>query len=165
MIPNPRFPGSAARMADGRLFTDYRPSCTLIPANTAKPWSEYQRHVQLQTTGAHVMAADRNAAIARTASANCVDTMVPELSKRVYRWDGLVEERINQSAGIGTGRLYLPGRTDLIGADPDVVAAATFPVIPGTFVMRSSPYGPQAAAKPADAGPTQHNRYSAPYGN
>lgn len=165
MIPNPRFPGSAARMADGRLFTDYRASCTLIPANTTKPWTEYQRHVQLQTTGTYVIAAGRNTAVSRTGSAHCVDTMVPELVKRVYRWDGPLEERINQPAGIGTGRLYLPGRTDLIGADPDTVAAATFPVIPGTFAMRPSLYGTQPVAKSDVAGPSYHNRYSAPYGN
>ena len=166
MITNPRFPGSAARMADARLFTDYRANCTLIPQNTGKLWSEYQRHVHLQTAGAHMIAADRSAAVSRSASARCVDTMVPELSKRVYRWDGLVEQGISHPAGVGTGRLYLPGRVDLVGADPDVVAAATFPVIPGTFEVRKAVYGQVTAtvAVPT-AGPAQHNRYSAPYGS
>jgi hypothetical protein len=164
MIVNPRFPTSAARMADGRLFTDYRANCTLIPQNTNKPWTEYQRHTHLQSNGTFMIAAERNAAASRAASgANCVDTMVPELSKRVYRWDGLVEQGVSHAAGIGTGRMYLPGRTDLITADPDVVAAATFPVIPGTYDVRKSLYG-QTTATVATAGPAQHNRYSAPYG-
>jgi hypothetical protein len=165
MITNPRFPGSAARMADARLFTDYRANCTLIPQNTDKLWSEHQRHVHLQSNGAYMIAADRNAAVTRASSARCVDTMVPELSKRVYRWDGPVTQTqgISHPAGVGTGRLYLPGRTDLVGADPDIVAAATFPVIPGTFEARKSLYGQVTVAVPT-AGPAQHNRYSAPYG-
>jgi hypothetical protein len=164
MITNPRFPGSAARMADARLFTDYRANCTLIPQNTDKLWSEHQRHVHLQSNGAYMIAADRSAAASRSASSNCVDTMVPELSKRVYRWDGPViqTQGISHAAGIGTGRMYLPGRIDLVGADPDIVAAATFPVIPGTFEARKSLYG--GLNNVATVGPAQHNRYSAPYG-
>jgi hypothetical protein len=164
MITNPRFPGSAARMADARLFTDYRPSCTLVPQNTNKLWSEHTRHVHLQTNGAYMIAADRSAATDRAVGAHCVDTMVPELSKRVYRWDGLVEAGVSQPAGLGTGRLYLPGRPDLIGADPDTIAAATFPVIPGTYEVRKSLYGQATVAAVPTAGPAQHNRYSAPYG-
>jgi len=115
------------------------------------------------------VARDRQIAVARAApTAGCVDTMVPELTKRVYAWNGPVEGTA-QPAGIGNGRLYLPARTDLVAADPDVVAAATFPLsmLPGSYVPIANLYGP-AAGGPAPAGtvgPMKPNRYSVPYGN
>jgi hypothetical protein len=167
-IEHPHWAGAAARMADGRLFTDYRPACDLLSAKTAGPkgYGEWERKQRMIATGAHAVAQDRQNAITRAASlGGCVDTMVPELTKRVYAWNGPAEG-LSQPAGIGGGRLYLPGRMDLVVADPDVVAAATFPLamMPGTFVPIANPYGPVAAPAPT-VGPMRPNRYSVPYGN
>ncbi len=169
MIPNPRYPGAPARMADGRLFTDYRANCVLVPQNTEKPWTEHARHTLMQSTGIYTIAADRTMAAQRAGptTGSCVDTMVPELHKRIYRWDGPMPQSVTlaQSVGIGTGRVYLPGRPDLITADPDSIAAATVPasMLPGTFMAQPALYG-SVAAPIATAGRAQ-NRYSAPYGN
>lgn len=166
MIPNPRFPGAAARMTDGRLFTDYRPNCMLVPQNTAKLWTEYDRHTMIQKTGAFTVAADRAMAAQRSGpvAGSCVDTMVPELQKRVYHWNGPVQTGVAQAAGIGTGRLYLPGQPGLAQADPDLIAAATFPSMPGTFDPQGIPSYASVGSAPVTAG-RAHNRYSAPYGN
>lgn len=98
--------------------------------------------------------------VMRAGHGACVDTMVPELSKRVYSWNGPVE-LLSQPAGIGTGRMYLPGRQELVAGDPDVLAAATFPELFGTFAASRGFVQPQAPV----AGPTAKNRYSAPYGS
>jgi hypothetical protein len=155
-------------MADGRLFTDYRPACDLLAAKTAGPrgYGEWERKQRMIWTGAEAVARDRQAVVGRAASLGvCVDTMVPEITKRVYAWNGPIEG-VAQPAGIGNGRLYLPARTDLIVADPDVIAATTFPLamLPGTFVPRASLYGAAAGAVPT-VGPMKPNRYSVPYGN
>ena len=94
---------------------------------------------------------------------DCVDTMVPETAKRVYTWNSatLIPTAAG-SVGIGTGTLYLPGQPGLVGADPDVLAAATYPVIPGSIkpMMVSIPTG-----SPAAVTGRPRNRYAAPYGN
>ena len=107
---------------------------------------------------------DRGETVMRAASYGCVDTMVPELTKRVYRWDGPVEY-MSQPAGIGTGRSYLPGRTELVAGDPDVLAATTFPEMIGTFSTNIATYTsvPQRPPVPVSAAPARLNRYSAPY--
>ena len=171
-IEHPHWAGAAARMADGRLFTDYRPACDLLAAKTAGPrgYGEWERKRQMIATGMEAVARDRQVAIARAASlGGCVDTMVPELTKRVYAWNGPVVQSLSQPAGLGNGRLYLPGRTDLVVADPDVVAATTFPLsmLPGSFVPVANLYGPAVGgtAPAGTVGPARPNRYSVPYGN
>lgn len=101
----------------------------------------------------------------RAASYGCVDTMVPEITKRVYSWNGPVEY-MSQPAGIGTGRSYLPGRPELVAGDPDVLAATTFPDMVGTFSTNVATYTriPQRPPMPATPAPAPMNRYSAPYG-
>lgn len=91
--------------------------------------------------------------------------MVPELTKRVYSWNGPVEY-MSQPAGIGTGRSYLPGRPELVAGDPDVLAATTFPDMVGTFSTNVATYTriPQRPPMPATPAPAPMNRYSAPYG-
>jgi hypothetical protein len=153
---NPRFPGAPAWMSDGRLFTDYRANCSLLGSVSNASFDLKQR---LQKTGSLLMNTDRSLTSMRAASTGCVDTMVPELSKRVCTWDGCTTLGA-QPVGIGQGRLYLPGRPDLAAADPDVVAAATARV-PGTFdVSVQVPMNPQRSS----VGPMRPNRYSAPYG-
>jgi len=165
-IPNPRFPGTPARMADGRLFTDFRRSCSLLaPLRPDKTWADWERHQLMKTTGHIAIKSDRGQAVMAAASYGCVDTMVPELTKRVYSWDGPVEQ-LCHAAGIGTGRSYLPGRPDLVSADPDLLAATTFPSM-GTFSTNIELYTaiPQRPPVPASAVPGKMNRYSVPYGN
>jgi hypothetical protein len=170
-IPHPHWPGAAARMSDGRLFTDYRANCSLLaPKPAGNVWADYDRRAQMIRMGPTQVASDRQLTALRAApvAGSCVDTMVPELRKRVYAWNGPIEDGIAHPAGLGTGRLYLPGQPALVGADPDVVASETFPraMLPGTFepVGAAGLYG-QPVAGPATVGPARHNRYAAPYGN
>jgi hypothetical protein len=154
--PNPHYPNSPARMADGRLFTDYR------PLDCGGTFEDKQR---LQQTGAVLIGTDRSLTVMRAGVlGGCVDTMVPELTKRVPGWNGC-RTLPAHSAGIGQGRLYLPGRTDLVAADPDVLAAATAFDF-GTFSANPRLYvaGPLTGPTVATAAATS-NRYSAPYGN
>lgn len=161
---NPRFPGAPAWMSDGRLFTDYRPNCL-----TEQAAPSYATKKTIQETGAMLMHTDRSLTALRAGSTGCVDTMVPEQTKRVCAWDGCVTLPAH-SAGIGQGRLYVWQRPDLAGADPDVTARETisFP-LPGTFSMNPSLYiaTPPSAftgVQRGTVGPAKPNRYSAPYG-
>jgi hypothetical protein len=116
-------------------------------------------------TGVGRMNQDRMLTSARAAASNCVDTMVPELTKRVASWQGS-QNFMSQPVGIGAGRMYLPGRSDLIAADPDLVAVTTFPthMLPGTFQAGMPTYGAHVTQTPM-VGPARPNRYSLPYGN
>lgn len=153
-IVNPHYPSAPARMADGRLFTDYRPSCTLLAPATAT------RRSQMQANGDAAMAMDRYLTVNRAGQTGVVDTMVPELYKQSYTWSARYEA-MSHPAGIGTGRLYLPGRAEeLVRADPDVVAVATFPKMSGTFPSYIEGVG--AAVGPVST--VRRNRYSAPHG-
>jgi hypothetical protein len=151
-------------MADGRLFTDYTANCKLLPPLLGGTWADHDRRVVMRNNGPARIAGDRQQTVTNAGSTGCVDTMLPELSKRVYAWNGPVTERIVEPVGLGTGRLYLPGRMDLLGADPDVVAAATIPstMLPGTF---SATGGSYATPTRYAVLPPVKNRYAAPYGN
>ena len=160
---NPHWPTSAARMADGRLFTDYRPNCDLLAPKDGSAWADFDRRAAMLRASPKT---DRVLASIKAASTSCVDTMVPELQKRVYQWNGPIAVGLSHAAGIGTGRLYLPTRLDLITADPDLVAAETIPdsMLPGTYPVRASLYGPGSVSASGPAAPVKHNSYSAPYG-
>ena len=164
-IPNPHHAGAPARMADGRLFTDYRPNCSLLAPLSLLTWDDYGRKRRMVTTGEVQAASDRSLLVLRGGAQGCVDTMVPELKKRIYTWAGPAGVVTAHPVGVGTGRMYLPGRPELATADPDVLAAATFPM-PGTFVPNpqlysAAPLQRLAANRPV-AGP--RNRYASPYG-
>jgi hypothetical protein len=167
-IPNPHWVGSPAHMSDGRLFTNYRANCSLLPTKLNGMWADYDRRMGLMNTGAIRVTADRSFAAMAAGRAGCVDTMVPELNKRVYDWQSGVQGLAHR-AGVGTGRLYLPGQPELMSADPDIVAAATIPdsMLPGTYNPNPFLYAP-ALEMPSVATPVvppRRNRYSAPYGN
>jgi len=130
-------------MSDGRLFTEFNPTCS----------NSRQQMIQ---KGEQYRSADRSTVAMRAGTNVCADTMVPELYKRMYRWDGPVGQFVSHPAGIGTGRMYLPGRPDLITGDPDALAAATCPFWPNTTMTQQCPV-PKVQ--------TVRNRYSAPYGN
>lgn len=168
-IPNPRYPGSSARMADGRLFTDYRPNCSLLAPLGTGAWADWGRKQTMVNTGEHRIAADRSTTVMRAGSVGCVDTMVPEWSKRVYAWNGPIEV-VAQPIGLGTGRMYLPGQPGLVSGDPDVLARTTFPdsMLPGIFSSDPNAYmlgGVKPATVAREAVGAGKNTYSAPYGN
>jgi len=152
-IPNPRYPGSPARMADGRLFTDYRANCLI-----AKGANTFDRKEQMLRTGTYAAAADRATSIVVGGTTGCVDTMVPELSKRICDWNGCRTVK-SEAVGIGQGRLYWPGEPV---QDPDDMAEMVR--IPNTYPVHSSTYVP--APEPPMRNPVvpaRPNRYSAPY--
>lgn len=152
-IVNPHYPSAPLRMADGRLFTDYRPNCTLLAPATVN------RRSQMQANGENAMALDRYMTVNRAGQMGVVDTMVPELYKQSYTWASHFESMAHP-AGIGTGRIYLPGRAEeLIHADPDIVAIATFPKMAGTFPSYVEGAGPSAGP----VSTVRRNRYSAPH--
>jgi hypothetical protein len=166
-IPHPKYPGAPSRMADGRLFTDYRPNCDLMPSVPAGAWGDWERNQNMMQTGLIRIQNERSMTVLRAGSLQCVDTMVPELQKRVCSWNGCTTLP-GHAVGIGSGRLYLPGSPQLAGADPDRTAQATFPEMAGTFsanpqdyVLTRIPNPPLATVRT----PTMKNRYSAPYAN
>jgi hypothetical protein len=169
--PNPRYPDSPSRMADGRLFTDYRANCSLLtphPKGSPAFGASFEDKQRMQKRGSMLMHTDRTLTTARAGSMSCVDTMVPELTKRVCGWNGCTTMPAH-AAGIGQGRLYLPGRTDLVAGDPDVLAAATafthgtFPSNPNLYI--AGPDHGLVALQQQQATPAYKNRYSVPYGN
>ena len=167
---NPRYPNSPVRMADGRLFTDYRANCSLLmPHKEGSPafGASFEDKQRMQQTGGQQMNTDRSLTVMKAGRiGGCVDTMVPELTKRVCAWDGCTTLPAH-AAGIGQGRLYLPGRMDLVAADPDLLAKATA-FEHGTFPANVNLYmaGPLPSAMPTvGVVPARPNRYSAPYGN
>lgn len=149
---NPRYPGSPARMADGRLFTDYRANCHLVyGANT------FDRKERMQKTGVNAIQGDRGTSAVIASTTGCVDTMVPELSKRICTWNGC-KTVASEAAGIGQGRLYWP---DVSVQDPDAMASLV--TIPNSYPAHIYAPAPAAYNQGAPAVPVRHNRYSAPY--
>jgi len=168
--PNPHFPDSPSRMADGRLFTDYRANCSLLQQHSkGSPafGASFDDKQRMQQTGSILINTDRSLTVMKAGSMSCVDTMVPEATKRICTWNGCTTMP-SHAVGIGQGRLYLPGRTDLVAGDPDVLAAATAFDF-GTFSANPNLYiaAPSSASITAQqaAVPAVHNRFSAPYGN
>jgi hypothetical protein len=164
--PNPHYAGAPARMLDGRIFTDYRANCQLLPILDGTTWADHNRRVLMRASASARIADDRRKAVlyGGIGRESCVDTMLPEFKKRVYEWDGLITERVVEPVGLGTGRFYLPGRPDLLGADPDLVAMETIPsaILLGTH---SAAGGSYAVPIRHAVLPSMKNRYSAPYGN
>jgi hypothetical protein len=153
-IPNPHFPGAPARLSDGRTFTDYRPNCDINPPS----WGDFETRQMMLRTGMDKIASDRKQSVLMAGQRDCEDTMVPESHKRICTWSGCSTVLANP-VGLGTGRLYLPGRPDLATADPNTLAVATFPTLFGTYS--------QTSVLPANSSRTpaaSYNRYSAPYG-
>ena len=153
-IPNAHYAGSPARMQDGRLFTDYRSNC--IPQSEFG--GSFEDKERMQKEGQKQIQTDRYYTAVRAATTGCVDTMVPELTKRICAWNGCKTLHAH-SVGIGNGRMYLPARADMVAGDPDTLAAATAFKF-GTFPVRASP--PKADLARAVL-PDSRNRYSAPY--
>ena len=102
------------------------------------------------------MALDRYNVVNRAGQHGVVDTMVPELHKSIYSWDGGVRAMAHP-VGIGLGRMYVSSVSPT--ADPDIVAVTTFPQMGGTFPS----YIEGATAASAPVATVHRNRYSAPH--
>ena len=143
---DPNSESSPNRMEDGRLFTDYRPRCLQYPLKVTGVWGEHDgRQAMIQKTDSLIEEAryllQRKVAPVK---GSCVDTMVPELYKRVCTWRGC-ETIPGHYAGIGTGRIYVPDAADS-SSDPDALAKATIPTMPDTYSMEGRSEPSQCAA-------------------
>jgi len=127
--------GTPARMADGRVMTDYRPRCYQYPTVAAAEFGDNDVRMRM-THGAEVlMQQARDLNNHKVTSQNCVDTMVPELYKRVCTWKGCKTVPGNFQ-GIGTGRIYVPSIYKSASA-PQALSDASIPMAPGTFPRRA----------------------------
>jgi len=109
-------------------------------------WGEHDgRQKMIQKTDA-LMDEARNLLQSKVApvKGSCVDTMVPELYKRVCTWKGC-ETVPGHFAGLGTGRIYVPDAASA-GDDPDGLARATIPPMPDTFSMEGTAEPSQCAS-------------------
>jgi hypothetical protein len=143
---NPNSDKSANRMEDGRLFTDYRPRCLQYPLKVTGVWGEHDGRQQMIQKTDSLMEEARNMLQGKVApvKGSCVDTMVPELYKRICTWKGC-ETVPGHYAGIGTGRVYVPDSANA-SEDPDGLALATIPPMPNTFSMEGRSEPSQCAA-------------------
>ena len=143
---DPNHDKSANRMEDGRLFTDYRPRCLQYPLKVTGVWGEHDGRQKMVQSTDILMDEARELLTRKVApvKGSCVDTMVPELYKRVCTWKGC-ETIPGHYAGIGTGRVYVP---DLAGSvdDSDALAKATIPKMPDTYSMDGMAEPSQCAA-------------------
>lgn len=143
---DPNSDRSANRMHDGRLFTDYRPRCLQYPLKVTGTWGEHDgRQKIVQSTDSLIEEAhnllQRKVAPVKDST---VDTMVPELYKRVCTWKGC-ETIPGHYSGIGSGRIYVPDSASSAN-DPDALAKSSLPPMPNTFSMEGMMEPSQCAA-------------------
>ncbi len=136
--PNQAASGSPARMADGRLFTDYRPRCYQYPLKAAQTWGDNEYRARMVHGAEELMEAARQLNNRKATATKCVDTMVPELYKRICTWKGCKVIPGNFS-GIGVGRIFVPSDEGLAG-NPQALADSSVPALFGT-----SPRAPTTA--------------------
>lgn len=142
----PNIPSAPARMRDGRMFTDYRPRCTQYPLRMTGTFGEHEGRQRMITGSDELMNEARKLLLKKAAPVreSCVDTMVPELYKRVCTWRGC-ETVPGHYAGIGTGRIYIPDASTS-GDKPDELAEATLPKLTGSFEVKGPSEESQCAA-------------------
>jgi hypothetical protein len=135
--------GSPARMADGRIVTDYRPRCAQYPTAAAQAWGDNEARLRMIHGADELMAAARAMNNRKATAVSCVDTMVPELYKRVCTWQGCKTIPGNFQ-GIGTGRIYIPSAA--AAADkPQQLSDLSVPQIPLTFPREAPRIGSKCA--------------------
>lgn len=134
--------GAPARMADGRIMTDYRPRCLQYAVAAAGAFGEQDSRRRMIHGAEELMMAARELNNRKNTPVHCVDTMVPELYKRVCTWKGCKVIPGNFQ-GIGTGRIYVPS-SEGSAANPQALSD-TMPTIPQTY-SRSAPSIPSACA-------------------
>ena len=127
-----------ARMQDGRMFTDYRSRCAQYPLKLTGKWGEHDGRQNMIHSTDMLMEQAHNILQKKVApvEGSCVDTMVPEIYKRVCTWKGC-ETIPGHYAGIGTGRVYVPDSASESN-NPDALAKATIPAMINTYNMTGS---------------------------
>jgi len=123
--------GSPARMADGRIMTDYRPRCLNYSLAATKAWGESDARARMTHGAEELMESARQMNNRKLLSTSCVDTMVPELYKRICSWDGCKVVPGNFQ-GIGTGRIYVNSASGS-ASNPQALSDISIPPIPNTF--------------------------------
>ena len=133
-----------ARMADGRIMTDYRPRCHQYSVSAAMTWGDSESRARMTHGAMELMEIARQTNNRKILPTSCVDTMVPELYKRVCTWRGCKTIPGNY-AGIGTGRIYVPEAESAAG-DPQALSDATIPKMPQTWERQPPRVGSICAA-------------------
>lgn len=136
--------GTPARMADGRVMTDYRPRCYQYPTLAAAELGDNGVRQQMTDGALQLMSQARELNNRKVTSQTCVDTMLPDLYKRVCTWKGCKTVPGNYQ-GLGVGRVYIPELYRTASA-PQALSDATIPRLPGTFPRRPPPVGSQCAS-------------------
>ena len=140
--------GAPARMADGRIMTDYRPRCFQYPVAAAQAFGDNEYRNRMVHGANELMEAARQLNNRKVTATSCVDTMVPELYKRVCTWKGCKVVPGNYQ-GIGTGRVYVPTASGY-GDAPQKLSDISVPRIPGTFPRQPPMLGSQCALGDAE---------------
>jgi hypothetical protein len=129
--PNHAATGSPARMADGRLFTDYRTRCHQYSVKAAQAWGGNEYRARMVHGADELMEVARQINNRKVTATSCVDTQVPELYKRVCTWQGCKVVPGNHT-GIGVGRIYVPSVASAAD-DPQTLSEVSLPPMFGTF--------------------------------
>ena len=140
---NPHYIGAPARMADGRLMTDYRPRCYQYATAANQAWGDNAARERMIHGAEELMTVARELNNRKVGAVTCEDTMVPELYKRVCTWEGCKTVPGNFQ-GIGVGRIYVPSAV-ASAKDPQGLSDITVPKIPLTFA-RQAPRIPSQCA-------------------
>ncbi len=166
--PNQVATGSPARMMDGRLFTDYRPRCSQYPLKAAQTWGDNAARQRMVQGADELMEAARQMNNRKATATACVDTMVPELYKRVCTWKGC-KTVPGHFSGVGVGRIYVPSMETSAG-NPQALSDMTVPALFGTYERQGPSQPSQCAANDPETswilksavGTAKSHPYSAP---
>lgn len=141
---NPKYAssGAPARMSDGRLLTDYRPRCLQYARVASGQWGNDARQRMIHGAD-ELMEIARQMNNRKVLPTSCVDTMVPELYKRVCTWKGC-KTVPGHYTGIGTGRIYLP-EAEHAAKEPQYLSDISVPKIPLTFDRQPPRIGSQCS--------------------
>lgn len=123
--------GAPARMADGRLMTDYRPRCFQYPVSAMGHWGVEGARQRMIHGADELMGIAREVNNRKVTPTECVDTMVPELYKRVCTWNGCKTIPGNFQ-GVGVGRIYVPSAAAM-ATNPQALSDSTMPAVPMTY--------------------------------
>jgi hypothetical protein len=140
--------GAPARMADGRLMTDYRPRCHQYPVIAAATFGDNEYRSRMVKGANELMSVARDLNNRKNTAISCEDTMVPELYKRVCTWNGCKTVAGNFQ-GIGTGRIYVPTSVGS-ASDPQALSDMNVPAIPLTFPRAPPRVGSHCAVGDAE---------------
>jgi hypothetical protein len=151
--------GAPARMADGRIVTDYRPRCLQYPLKAVQMYGENGARSRMTNGAAELRSSVRDLNNQKLMPTSCEDTMVPELYKRVCTWQGCKTIPGNFQ-GIGVGRIYVP-RAEESASDPQALSDITVPAIPETYPRTTSRAASQCAIDDPEVSWTLHGKASA----